>query len=89
MRMEVKDHIDKAYVTLFDEARYLTGCSAEEYVDSFDEEGKAYGMISGPDGRIVKPEISTSIKNFSYERLENDTCTIIMVHVPAYGATMN
>ncbi|XP_020242412.1 replication protein A 70 kDa DNA-binding subunit B-like [Asparagus officinalis] len=42
MRLEVKDHIDKAYVTLFDEARFLTGCSAEEYVDSFDEEGKEH-----------------------------------------------
>ncbi|XP_020245862.1 replication protein A 70 kDa DNA-binding subunit B-like isoform X3 [Asparagus officinalis] len=40
MRLEVKDHIDKAYVILFDEARYLTGCSTEEYVDSFNEEGK-------------------------------------------------
>ncbi|ONK55001.1 uncharacterized protein A4U43_UnF8760 [Asparagus officinalis] len=39
-RLEVKDHIDKAYVTLFNEARFLIGCSAEEYVDSFDEEGK-------------------------------------------------
>ncbi|XP_020264604.1 replication protein A 70 kDa DNA-binding subunit B-like isoform X2 [Asparagus officinalis] len=42
MRLEVKDHINKAYVTLFDEARYLTGCSAEEYVDSFTEEGKEH-----------------------------------------------
>ncbi|ONK74466.1 uncharacterized protein A4U43_C03F6570 [Asparagus officinalis] len=76
MRLEVKDHIDKAYVTLFDEARHLTGCSAEEYVDSFDEEGKPMAMAKPSNSSEFSSEDSSSNRSISDTKGEEVEATL-------------